>query len=310
VDALDLVVAFKWQDRVSGDADVDIITGIFNPNLVPHVNDGLRVNEVRQGMPWKLAGGIRYADRYAPRPKGTGQEEADEVWGGTIHDPLSDELWDVELDVEYQFNSKNDVQHIVYEPGQAIYFENLDGTLSNAVQFPPPNKPYQDIPKKWKDQASVRLGGTYNVVREVLGVSAGAHYENRGVDPAYMQPDFWPVERLGLHAGFTVRVLKAWDFVFSYAHIFQETIDVATPEHCMDATCEVRFDMSAGKPKGTRGSVVEPPVLEDAVEDPDATAGREQIVTMDTGGNPIPVINSGTYRSNFDVIAVGFNAHF
>ncbi len=311
IDEIDVVVAFKWQDAVSGNAELTTVTGIFNPNMVPHVNDGLKVNEVRQGMPWKLAGGIRYANRYAPRPEGTGTDEADEVWGGTIHDPLSDERWDIELDVEYQFNSKNDVQHIEYEPGQAIYFEDLDGNLSKAVEFPPPNKPYQDIPKKWKDQASIRLGGTYNVVREILGISAGAHYENRGVDPAYKQPDFWPLERLGLHAGFTVRVLKTWDFVFSYAHIFQETLTVATPPHCMnEAECEVRYDMTAGKPKGTRGTMVEPPLLEDSVEDADATAKLEQIVTMDTGGKPIPVVNSGTYRSSFDVVAVGFNVHF
>lgn len=79
VDALDVVVAFKWQDKVEGDAELELTTGIFDPALVTHTNDILDVSSVRHYMPWKLAGGIRYAQRRASRPKGTGRDEADEV---------------------------------------------------------------------------------------------------------------------------------------------------------------------------------------------------------------------------------------
>jgi hypothetical protein len=299
------VVAFKWQDKVEGDAELDLTSGIFNPALVPHTTRGVDVSLVRQYMPWKLAGGIRYAQRRGPRPEGTGRYEADEVWGGVIHDPLTDERWDIELDLEYQFNSRVQSQKVVYQSGQFIEFEDPEGNIEQ-VEFPPRGREIMYLQKRWQDQVSLRLGGTYNIVRSILGVSAGAHYENRGLDASVMQLDFWPLQRVGLHAGMVVRVLKSWDLTFSYAHIFQETLVVAPPPH--GDRLEGGFDKTVGTQQ-TRGDVL--PVLEeDPIEDPDAVAEVEQIVALTSPGDPPWITNAGTYRSDFDVVAFGLNIHF
>jgi hypothetical protein len=306
VDALDFVVAFKWQDKVEGDAELELTTGVFDPFLTTHVNPIIDVDMVRQYMPWKLSGGIRYAQRRGPRPQGTGRDEADEVWGGVIRDPLNDELWDIELDLEYQFNSRVQSQKVVYAPDQFIEFEkNLDGT-TETVSFPPEGGEVLYLQKRWQDQVSLRLGGTYNIVQSVLGVSAGAHYENRGLDVAVMGLDFWPLERVGLHGGLVVRIMKSWDLTFSYAHIFQESIVVAPPPH--GDRLEGGFDKTVGTQQ-TRGDVLE--VLEEApVKDADAVAELDQIVALTSPGEPGWITNAGTYRSNFNVIAFGVNKHF
>jgi hypothetical protein len=172
-------------------------------------------------MPWKLRAGIRYADRFAPRPVGTGRWEADASSPDRVHDPLQDERWDLELDVEYQMTDRNDAQRLVYEPGQFVEFENLAGDISTS------DAPTETtIEKRWQNQIVARLGSTYTVMPGKVGVSAGAHYETRGLDADYMQIDFWPLRRIGLHGGVIVRVAKQIDFVFAYAHIIQETLRV------------------------------------------------------------------------------------
>ena len=143
-------------------------------------------------------------------------------------------LFRSELDVEYLLASRNDDYVIDYQEGQTIEEETLEGMVTSSA-FPQAPRAGAStdtvIPKRWKDQLSVRLGGSYNLVPGVFGVSVGGHFETSGVDPSYMQPDYWPVQRWGLHAGIKLRVAGRIDFVASYAHIFQETVVVAPPPH-------------------------------------------------------------------------------
>ncbi len=305
IDEIDLVLAFKWQDELDAGGEIDLTTGVFHPRLNTHHNEDLEVESLRQAMPWKLTGGIRYAYRLAPRPKGTGGEEADPALGDAIHDPLTDELWDIELDVEYQFNSLVESQQITFASGQTLAFEDLDGNVDEIPYFESPNS-MVELKKNWQDQVSVRLGGSYNVLRGVLAVNAGAHYENRGVDPSYMQTDFWPVERVGMHVGVVFRIQRSTDLTLSYAHFFQESIVVAPPPHG-DRT-QGEFDKTVGT-QITRGE--ELPVLEeDPVEDPDGTAAYPQVIMATTESDPAWINNAGTYHSHFDVISAGVNLHF
>jgi hypothetical protein len=310
VDALDIVGAFNWQDKIEGEGEVDVITGLFDPMQTPYTNTGIEASRVRQYMPWKLTGAIRYADRRRPRPEGTGNEEADEVLGGTIHDPLTDEVWDVEVDLEYQMNSKNDVQRVDFPQGQSVRFMNAAGELGEPIPFFEAGF-RSEVPKQWKDQLVVRAGGTWNVIESVLGVSLGAHYETRGVDPDYMQLDFWPLQRIGLHGGFTIRMLKTVDLVVSYGHVFQETIEVAPPDHCAldDDTCSPGFDKRVGFQTGGADDAIAPKE-EPAVQDPDGTARLQQVVAIGSSEDAAWVVNSGTYRSSYDIIAFGLNLHF
>jgi hypothetical protein len=324
VDSIDLVAAFRWQDDLKAKGDIDLTTGSFDPALQHHTTGGLPITSLRQAFPWKLRGGIRYADRLAPRPVGTGNSEADPANPDRIHDPLQDERWDVEVDVEYQANSSNQEQVLKYtDPPPLVEFVDAMGKVVTN------NGPKQSvIDKRWKNQISVRAGTTINVLPGVVGIMAGAHYENRGLDPSYMQIDFWPVQRIGLHGGVIVRVAKFIDLVASFAHIFQETITVAPPQQqarSIIASCWAGTAMDRSMclaPAGTVGAIdksigftgpnrTAPPIVpEMPVGKADATAKLAQQVTITAAAQPPYIINSGKYRSNLDVVAAGVNIHF
>jgi hypothetical protein len=246
---------------------------------------------------------------------------------------LQDERWDVELDVEYQANSANDAQVLEYEPANQIEFRFLDPTsVAPPITFPNPQDPDTVIRKEWKDQISVRLGGTLNLMPGRLAVSGGAHFETRGVNPDFMQIDVWPVQRFGLHAGVMLRLAKSIDLVVSYAHIFQETIVVAPPQHQEAAAI---YDCYAPGPMGrTMPEACQAPVGEVATIDktvgtpvdragngtqvldaqsqgsPDGTARLDMNAPQTFAGQPPYIVNAGRYRSDMDVFAAGFNYHF
>jgi long-subunit fatty acid transport protein len=204
-----------------------------------------------------------------------------------IHDALTDERWDIELDAEYQFTSMVESLEIAFAQDRYSKFE---------------------IEKNWKDQLSIRLGGTYNVLRGGLGVSAGVHYESRGVDPKYMSVDLWPVERFGLHLGLTVRIDRNTDISFSYAHIFQETIVVVPPEPGGDEDGSFNRRIVTQSDSGSEGESI---VLEeDPVTDSDSTASLSQIVVTPERNDAPWIVNSGFYRSNYDIVAAAINFHF
>jgi hypothetical protein len=330
IDALDIVLAAKWQDDVDASGNLDLTTGTFDPTLIP-VTSKIKVNSIRQNMPWKLRAGIRFADRIVPRPQGTGDEKGDNAKKNGVRDPLSDERWDIELDAEFQYNSRNQNQEINYPAGEVVYIQGVaDKTTGVLPERKAVSYPAQItvggktvaaptiLEKHWKDQLSVRLGGTYNVLRGLLGISAGAHWENRGIDPNYMQVDFWPVSRLGLHGGVIVRLFRFVDVSVSYAHIFQENIVVQPPSHLAageiyrnmsDPTKAnaVNIDKTVGVSESAQGRIV---IEELPVKNPDGTAKIKQIILNGTPGMPQWITNAGTYRSNYNVIAAGMNVHF
>jgi len=355
-DNIDVVGAFRWQDDLNAKGDIDLTTGVFDAQFKSNTSGHIPITSLVNKFPWKMRLGIRYADRFAPRPTGTGRDEADAAGVDVIHDPLQDERWDVELDVQYELNSRNDKQVVTYyecdlpptdpnaatqcPPRRSIYFvPEAMGSNPQPLEFPHPSGPQDtQIEKYWKDQVSLRIGGTYNVMPGKLGLSAGAHYETRGVNPDYMQIDFWPVSRVGLHGGVTVRVYKSIDLVLSYAHIFQETIIVAAPDHqhrseiyacyapppadpntpapqrtCNAPAGQVRnIDKSAGPPiLNSDGTTSQPSVLEEKSQGArDGTAKLDQNLNRVANGEPPWIINAGRYRSHFDIIAAGVNVHF
>lgn len=318
-DAIDLVLGFRWQADVDAKGEADLTSGLFDPALKPKTDVGIEIDSIRQKMPWKLRFGIRYADRLLPRPEGTGSQESDFASGQDIHDPLQDERWDIELDVEYQLNGRNEQQVVDFVDDQRIQFEAAVPIQSGAMA---PTAAVPDevvIQKRWRDQVSVRVGGTYNVLPGLLGVSAGAHYETRGVDPSHMQVDFWPLSRVGVHGGVIVRVANAIDLVLAYAHVFQETLVVAPPPHLNRNDAYAMFENSGGVStidqnvgveleRGTRQGVqlLFPPYQ----GSPDGTAKSVQTVSRVATGQPPYITNGGRYRSNLDLLAVGVNVHF
>jgi hypothetical protein len=144
----------------------------------------------------------------------------------------------------------------------------------------------------------------------------GVHYENRGVDPAYMQIDFWPVQRIGLHGGVTFRLFGTTDLVVSYAHIFDETMVVAAPSH-LEATTIYnntpfgQAPTNIDKSVGIAGRGTLPPLEElNKPTSPDGVARLKQVTTKSPAGQPPYIINSGIYRSSMNVVAIGVHGHF
>lgn len=319
-DNWDIVAAFRYQDAIHAPGELDLTTGVFAANAVAHTTRDLKITSINQNMPWKLRAGIRYSDRLAPRPTGAGHGEGNGPSSQPIHDAMQDERWDVELDAEYQINSRNQAQVIDYQPNQQVEFKSSmispGSTGISMAQFPDSTAPNTTIQKHWKDQISMRLGGTYNILPGFFNVMAGVHYENRGIDPNFMQIDFWPVQRVGLHGGVTFRIFRNTDLVFSYAHIFDETIVVGAPEHLDAATIYQNTPFGASpknidKSVGIMGRGKLPPLEElNKPSSPDGIARLAQVTTKNPLNQPAYVINSGTYRSSMNVLAVGVHGHF
>jgi hypothetical protein len=316
-DSIDIVGAVRWQDDLNAPGTIALTTGVFDPRSLPFTTTN-EVVGVHQNMPWKLRGGIRYASRLAPRPVGTGHDETRP--GARIHDAMEDERWDLEFDLEYQINSRNKDQVVDFKEMQAISFQRVDGTITmaNFPDSPRLGTPTDTvIPKRWQDQLSARVGGTYNILPGLFAVSLGGHYETRGIDPSYMQLDYWPLSRFGFHAGVKFRVGRTLDIVASYSHMVQETLVVGAPAH-MDgkpiydhyaATGElIGIDKRVGAV--ARGQAA--PQLDEvnAPPSPDGIARLPQNVTKVAADRPPMIINSGTYRSSLDVFAIGLNVHY
>jgi hypothetical protein len=318
-DALDVVAAFRWQDALNAPGHIDLTTGIFDPRAVAHRKRNV-VDGVHQNLPSKITGAIRYADRLAPRPSGSGQGEATDPRQGGVNDAFKNEKWDVELDVEYLLSAKNKELRVDYQENQTIETETVAGAI-NSARFPDVARPGETStdtvqPKHWKNQLSLRAGTSINFIPGVFGINLGAHYETRGVNPDFMQIDYWPVSRIGLHAGVRFRVSGRIDITASYAHIFDETIVTGAPGHEPIDMSFPRYQSTGevttiDKRTGVSGRGIEAPQLDEPNVNAkrDGTARYAQYVTKVSGQTPW-IINSGTYRSSFNIFAAGVNVHF
>jgi hypothetical protein len=314
VDAIDVVLGFHYQGDLDAPGEISITSGDYDLSGVARTKTNGIVG-VRQKFPWDAWVAVRYSNRLAPRPQRKLPDDANLEQASTVHDAFQDERFDIEADVHYEMNARHKDLSIEYVPGQFAEFESTMGTVTMQA-FPDPSMPVTVIQKRWKDQISARLGGSYNILPGLFGVSAGVHYESRGVDPSYMQIDYWPLSRVGLHGGVRVRVAKTIDVTFSYAHIFQETLVVGAPTHetfqvigmqYLETKSVQNIDKTVGVPSGMPLTPLE--------ENPkpaskDGEARLTQNFAKALPGTPPAIINSGRYRSDFDVFSVGMNLHF
>jgi long-subunit fatty acid transport protein len=182
---------------------------------------------------WIGSFGVRYANRISPRPEDPAVVER---LSGRIEDSMSNERWDVEVDVVFEKNSNIDNLEVTIPPGSSF----IDGV--SGAMTPIPTSVV--IPHNWQDQLSVRLGGDYNLIPGMAALRAGVSFETRGVDPTLVNLDFLPAQRFGVHTGLTVRLGRT-DINLAYAHIFQETIEVAPGNAALRQTAAVDPAMMA-----------------------------------------------------------------
>ncbi|MEZ4248383.1 MAG: hypothetical protein R3B99_09105 [Polyangiales bacterium] len=295
-DNLDVSFTFSWTDDVRASGDVTLTSGYYRAERLERLRISGATLDVPQ--PWQMALGIRYADRIVPRP-----ESADEVaqLSRRVEDPMSNERFDVEVNVVYERNSNVDQYSVsmgncaedryVAEDlgGSPLTSSNCGGmTASGAIPFAIEADAFLSanlpenlvIPHNWKDSLSIRVGGDYNIMPGLAAIRLGFSFETKGIEDGFEQLDFLPFMRFGAHVGLTMR-LGMFDVSLAYAHIHQFNTTVSLNDAGLkQINAEER--------------------LAELSPDPDdrPLAG------------PGTIINGGRFTSNFDVVSLGLTYHF
>lgn len=119
--------------------------------------------------------------------------------GGQFRDPLHDDVFDVELDGSYTWNSAADTIKVRFKD---------NGMGAGAIATQPTNVPLPpnaDKPLGYIDSVGIRLGGQWNVIQDRLGLRAGGWYESRSQDPAYLEIQPVGAARWGFGGGVVFR---------------------------------------------------------------------------------------------------------
>ncbi|MFW6050274.1 MAG: OmpP1/FadL family transporter [Myxococcota bacterium] len=276
VPGLDIALRFMWTDDIKAKGDLNMR---FGPGVAELLNmfsedevvldDPLVVQNARihSPQPWLLAFGLRYGHQRA----GFRGEDSEFAFGGAVDDRMATEVWDVELNVLYERNSAVDAIRVKNPEGLYI-FDGSPDEEGVGLEVPVPSR--ISLAHQWKDQLSIRLGGDYNVVPEILALRAGVSFETAGVPDAYNQLDFRPAQRFGLHLGLTVRIDR-FDLSLAYAHLFEQTVE------------------------NQRG--------EGEIEQ---TVGDAELNGMPISIGSPTVVNDGKFESSYDVFALGLGYHF
>jgi long-subunit fatty acid transport protein len=231
---LDLAGWYRWSDSIKAKGDLEVIAPYYAsdskrrtecsyPNqsqAEPGSNcaevvkskdqKGKDAASIELGLPMEARVGARW---HVPRPAPTSVLEREHLRSDAhrTRDPLRDDLYDVELDLTWAKNSDVDVTKIRFADG--IFVAGLGTVPTNA-----------DRPTGWKDSFGARLGGQYNVARNLVGLRAGTWVETSAVDDAYLSVTGVPALRGGLAGGFVFRI-QSVDVEAGYQHIWYAGLD-------------------------------------------------------------------------------------
>jgi long-subunit fatty acid transport protein len=170
---------------------------------------------------------VRFGMRYAMQRPGAEHRRRQ----GKARDPMRDEIFDLELNVGWEQNSRIDAFTVTNRGDTRC---PQDGSGEHCFNYRTPNVDSQNTlparnrqPKGFRDQVTLHLGSDWNVVPDRLALRSGLSFESMGYDLAMWQIDFQPGRRMGLHLGATLR-LKGLNVSLAYARIFQW--DTVVPE--------------------------------------------------------------------------------
>jgi long-chain fatty acid transport protein len=125
---------------------------------------------------------------------------------------LSEDLFDVEVNLTWAHNSMVDRVAIQFDPGIPVV-----GTPGTVPQD-------GDIPHNWRDVLGIRFGTDVNILPNFVAVRGGGFFEAKGQDDEYLNLDFHMGWKAGVSAGSTVR-LGPIDASIAYQHTFYGTLD-------------------------------------------------------------------------------------
>jgi len=270
-DWLDLFGTVTYQGDLHGKGNIQLTANGFKDAPLANCRDkdpGVRcklegVELVAPFQTYEATFGFRFAHPRNPRER--------------VLEPMKDEFWDFEVDVNWAQTSHVDQFRIKVHNDTApedsddpdervpgIQFSSGEGDDEPSVSVP---RQRNAIPKWWKDTWTFRAGGDINVIQDRLSIRAGGSFATRAVRPEFMNIDYMPVQKIGLHLGATLKFQERYKATVAYSHLFFEQIDV---------------------PLGT---------------------GRvREIVSVDP---PRPLaVNEGNYRAALDVFSLQLNAQF
>jgi long-chain fatty acid transport protein len=223
---IDIAAWYKWSAPIDAKGDVTTVYGTgrsiaYGDTSVADCGTGLasfgdpcgagKNAHIKVPVPMEAKLGVRF---HQPRTNPADQPKH-------LRDPLSQDLFDLELNVTWANNKAFDAIEIRL-PGDA----NGDGTIPvNGVAGGklPPNA---DVTHKFKDVFGVRLGGDYNVIADKLAIRAGGYIETNGQDQQYQNIDFAGGRRIGFALGGTYRIrlsqekTRALEFSLGVGHTF------------------------------------------------------------------------------------------
>ena len=336
-DFLDVVVGFKWSDRVQSKVKLDITTGAFGTGQVFEYRDASTGQIARLGssLPtttpnqpgvvdsppiWapQLTLALRVSDLLKPRVEGP---RAAHELGKTVEDHMETERWDAEVDFVYYFTSVYDRAQFTTRDAQ-VTLQSID---ANGMPLPHlPASPGDCLRRVdnncvgdrvvktelgGKDQFTVRAGGEYNPLPGVLALRAGASYEARGQQPEMLNVLSYMLSRTGLHAGVTLRVASKTDISIGYAHFIHEDVRLQVNDGFPASRYEPKFRMAKYNFKPGKGVAD----LSGAGAESggfDGSAGVE-VPNADVSFLVGPYfINAGSYHYHLDVLSLAFTQHY
>jgi hypothetical protein len=289
---LDIMLGGRISDGIGGvvpaTGSLTLTTSAYgNGSMMSNLPQSTTINgtTLHAGQPWQFWTGFRYGHRIRPRAY-TRPEDARLRPGPD--DPMSDELFDIELDVVYEYNQQVTDFVVTNPPGSMAQIQMFDHSL---VGIPVPRT--LPIAHGWSDDIVFRLGGDANIIPGVLALRAGASLDlplNRNY-VQWMTNDYIQGWRVGVHVGGTVRIDNHFDLSIAYAHIFAETVSVNMPSARLVAATG-----NMGQCTGAGGSTY----------DPNNPVTQRGCFPSGFGAT----MNGGSYWQMFDVVSLSGTYHF
>ncbi|MCA9647789.1 MAG: outer membrane protein transport protein [Myxococcales bacterium] len=216
-DQIDIGFALHWQDAFKGKGDITATSGYWGANgrLSPDGGTASKSQDAGEDLvsleipnPLQVRLGVAFRQ---PRDGAPGYlAEAAE------RDPLSQDVFDIELDLEYTKNSDFDAIKVRVPKDTVLIYS---GTAS--VGAVPENS---DIALNMKDTFGVRLGGDFVAVPDMLAVRAGMWFQTAAADSEYLHPSPVGGARFGLSGGGQFRIAPV-DIELGYMLVSLQEMD-------------------------------------------------------------------------------------
>ena len=233
-DRFDMGAWYHFSDALRANANLDLTSenwlqsGLPNKNPCTGTDKECNITKapdsgsIKFQIPMEAKLGVRYHqpldDRARPpHPKWQGERRH-------IRDPLTQDRWDLGVDLTWANNSAVDAIEIRFGP-EACRYDPTCTSSNIPVKGTPGSVPVNgDVPHHWKDVLGVRVGSDVTVLPGRLALRGGSFFESKGVDDKYLNIDFHLGWRLGFSGGGTVRVGPV-DLSVAYQHVFYGTLD-------------------------------------------------------------------------------------